>query len=78
MDGPAGDPREESIGDLLGRLVEDGRAYAKAEIELYRRSRAHRAARARNGLVALVAGAVLLVSSMTALLFGAVLWLSRC
>lgn len=76
MDGPAGDPREESIGDLFGRLAEDGRAFAKAEIELYRQIARHRAARARNGLIALIAGAVLLISSITALLFGLVLWLS--
>lgn len=76
MDGPAGDPHEESIGDLFGRLAEDGRAYAKAEIGLIRQIALHRAARAKNGLVALLAGILLLLSSFTALLFGLVLWLA--
>lgn len=71
-----GDGKEETIGALLGRLAEDGRAYVKAEIAVYRAIAARRAARARNGLIALVAGAVLLVSSITALLFGLVLWLA--
>jgi hypothetical protein len=71
-----GDPKEESIGALFGRLAEDGRAYAKAELELYRQIARHRAARARGGLIALIAGAVLLLSSFTALIFGLVLWLA--
>ena len=41
-----------------------------------RRSRGDRAARARSGLIALVAGVVLLLSSLTALIFGLVLWLA--
>jgi hypothetical protein len=76
LDAPADDPREESIGDLFGRLADDGRAYAKAEIELYRRIALHRAGRARAGLIALVAGGVLLLSSLTALILGLVLWLA--
>jgi Putative Actinobacterial Holin-X, holin superfamily III len=76
LDAPADDPREESIGDLFGRLVDDGRAYAKAEIDLYRQIALHRAGRARSGLIALVAGAVLLLSSLTALIFGLVLGLA--
>ena len=76
MDAPADDPRDESIGDLLGRLVDDGRAYAKAEIDLYREIALHRAGRARAGLIALAAGAVLLLSSLTALILGLVLGLA--
>jgi hypothetical protein len=77
LDGPAGDPREESIGDLVGRLVEDGRAYAEAELELIKAIAEYRALRARRALVALAAGWFLLVSSMTALLIGAVTGLSQ-
>lgn len=72
----AGEPREESIGELLGRLAEDGRAFVKAEIGVYKAIAARRAARARNGLIALAIGAVLLIASITALLLGLVLWLS--
>ena len=76
MDGPAGDPRDESIGDLFGRLIDDGKSYAKAEIDLYRQIALHRAGRARSGLIALIAGAVLLLSSLTALILGLVLGLA--
>ena len=72
----AGDPQDESIGTLLGRLADDGRAYVKAEIGVYKAIAARRAARARSGLIALAIGAVLLISSITALLLGLVLWLS--
>ena len=76
MDAPAQDPREESIGDLFGRLVEDGRRYARAEVDLLKRIARHRVGRARNGLIALAAGAVLLLSSLTALILGLVLGLA--
>jgi hypothetical protein len=76
LDAPASDPREESIGDLAGRLVDDGRAYARAELELLKRIARHRAGRARNGLILLAVGAVLLLSSLTALILGLVLGLA--
>lgn len=76
MDAPVQDPREESIGDLFGRLMDDGRSYARAEIDLYKQIALHRAGRARAGLVALIAGGVLLLSSLTALIFGFVLGLA--
>lgn len=72
----AGDGKEESIGALLGRLADDGKAYVRAEIGVYKAIAARRAKRARAGLIALAIGAVLLISSITALLFGLVLWLS--
>jgi hypothetical protein len=71
-----GDPKEESIGALFGRLAEDGRAYARAELDLFRQIARRRAARARGGLIALILGALLLLSSLTALIFGLVLWLA--
>lgn len=76
MDAPAQDPRDESIGDLVGRLIEDGRTYAQAEIELLKRIAQHRAGRARTGLIMLVAGGVLALSALTALIFGFVLGLA--
>ena len=72
----AGEPQDESIGTLLGRLADDGRAYVKAEIGVYKAIAARRAARARSGLIALAVGVVLLISSITALLLGLVLWLA--
>ena len=76
MDAPGEDQRDDSIGELFGRLVEDGRAYAEAEVALYRQIAAHRAGRARGGLIALAAGAVLLLCALTALTLGAVLGLA--
>lgn len=76
MEGPAGDPREESIGDLVNRLVDDARIYAKAEIEVVRQIARHRAGKAKTGLILLAAGGVLLLSSLTALLLGLVLGLA--
>jgi Putative Actinobacterial Holin-X, holin superfamily III len=76
LDAPAHDPREESIGDLVGRLIEDGRSYARAEVDLLKRIARHRANRARNGLILLAAGAILLFSSLTALILGLVLGLA--
>ncbi|WP_114951288.1 phage holin family protein [Sphingosinicella terrae] len=76
MDSPAHDPRDEGISDLVSRLLEDGRAYARAELDLVKQIARHRADRARNGLIALAAGAVLLLSSLTALILGLVLGLA--
>ncbi len=76
MDAPGHGPQEESIGDLFGRLIEDGRSYARAEIDVVKQIARHRAGKARNGLIMLVAGGVLLLSSLTALLLGLVLGLA--
>jgi membrane protein implicated in regulation of membrane protease activity len=76
LEEPEGDPKEESIGALFGRLAEEGRAYAKAEVAVYREVARRRLARARAGLIALLAGALLLVSALTALILGLVLWLA--
>lgn len=72
----AGEPKDESIGELLGRLAEDGRTFVKAEVDVYKAIAARRMARARNGLIALAIGGVLLVCSVSALLLGLVLWLA--
>jgi hypothetical protein len=76
LDAPAHDPREESVGDLLGRLVEDGRNYARAELDLLRQIARHRAGRARNGLILLAGGGVLALSALTALIIGFVMGLA--
>jgi len=77
LHGPAQDPRDDSIGDLVGRLVEDGREYARTEIGLYKQIARYRAGRARNGLILLAAGAVLGLSALTALILGFVLGLAN-
>ena len=72
-----GSAQEESIGELIGRLIEDGRSYAEAELELVKAIAEYRALRARRALVAARGRLVLLVSSTTALVIGAVLWPRR-
>ncbi len=72
---PAGP--DEAIGDLVGRLVEDGRDYAAAELALLKEIARHRAARAKTGAILAGAGATLLLSALTALVVGFVLALSE-
>ena len=76
MASPAQDPRDESIADLVSRLIEDGRSYARAEIDLLKQIARHRAGRARTGLVLVVAGGLLGLSAVTALVLGLVLGLA--
>jgi hypothetical protein len=76
LDAPFGDPRDDSVGDLVGRLVEDARTYAQAEVDLLKQVARHRAGRARNGAILLAGGAVLLLSSLTAIILGLVLGLA--
>ena len=73
---PTHDPRDDSIGELVSRLVEDGRAYARAEIDLVKRIARHRAARAKSGAMLLGIGATLLLCSLTALVLALVLGLA--
>ena len=76
MDAPVQNPQDESLGDLFGQLIDDGRAVATAEINLYKQIALHRAGRARSGAVSLVAGGVLLWFAMIALILGLVLGLA--
>jgi hypothetical protein len=76
LDAPVHNPQEESIADLFGRLMDDGRGLARAEINLYKKVALRRVAKARTGLVLLVAGAVLGLSALTALIVGCVLALA--
>jgi hypothetical protein len=77
LDAPGEDPRQESIGDLVGRLIEDGRSYAEAELELVKAIAEYRALRARRALVSLAVGWFLLVTSTTAVVIGAVMSLAQ-
>ncbi len=72
----ATDPRDATIGELVSGLVEDGRAYARAELDLLKRIAKHRANRARGGAMLLGIGITLLLCSMTALVLALVLGLA--
>jgi hypothetical protein len=61
------DPRDESVGALVGRLVEDGKAYAKAEVALYKAVAKRRVGRAKSGAMLVGIGVTLLMCGLTAL-----------
>ena len=73
---PSHDPRDETIGSLVHRLMDDGRAYARAELDLVKRIAAHRAGKAKSGAILLGIGVVLLLCSLTALVLALVLGLA--
>ena len=56
---PGPDQERDSIGELLGRLVEEGRALVKAELALFRTDFYRRIARARSGALLLLIGAIM-------------------
>ena len=76
MDARVQNPADESIGDLVHQLVDDGRSLARAEINLYKQIAIYRASKAKNGIAALVAGGLLAYAGLIALLVGFVLGLA--
>jgi hypothetical protein len=68
LDAPAGQTGESSIGDLFGRLAEDGRAFLRAETGLYKSIARRRASKAAPGLGALVAAFLLANAALITLL----------
>ena len=67
---------EESIGTLIGRLVEDGKGYAHAEIGYYRTLVASKLGEAKLGLIFGVTALVIALCAVTALLVGLILSLA--
>jgi len=53
------EPKQETIGALLARLIEDGRRLAQAELALFRADLYRRIARARIGALLLLVGAIM-------------------
>lgn len=74
MDAP--EPDEKSIGELLQRLVEDGRGYAEAEIGYYRTLLRARLRDARSMLWMGAVALALALAAAVALVVGLVLTLS--
>ena len=68
MEKPAGNGSEAAIGDLFGRLADEGKAYVQAEIALYKAIAARRADAAKYGAVAIAAAIVLLNAALVALM----------
>lgn len=76
MEAPAAREEESSLGELLGRLGDDARAYASAEAKLYQAIARRRIGRARNGAIAVVAAALLANAALLVLLIGLALELA--
>lgn len=72
---PASKPPEPSIGDLFGRLADEGKAYVRAEAGVYKAIAARRIGNARSGAIALVASLLLVNAALIALLVSFVLGL---
>ena len=68
MDAHVGNMSESSIGELFGRVADDAKTFARAEIGLYKTIAAVRVSKARNGAIALVA-ALFLVNAALITLF---------
>lgn len=76
MDARVESPTDTSIGDLLGRLVEEGRTVARTEANLYKQIALYRVGKARTGLIAAAAGGVLALAGLIAALVGVVMGLA--
>ncbi len=70
-------PEEKAgIGTLIGRLVEDGKGYVRAEFAYVKALAGERMRAAKSGVIFLVAGLVLLHGALIALFVGLVLSLA--
>jgi hypothetical protein len=67
LDAQRGTLPEPSVGDLFGRLAEDGRAFVRAETNLYKAIARHRVGKASGGAAALVAAVFLLNAALVTL-----------
>ena len=77
MDAPASKPAEPTIGELFGRLSEEGKAFARAEANLYRAIAMRRVGLAKNGAIALVAALFLVNAALVAFMVGLALQLAK-
>jgi hypothetical protein len=59
---------EASIGDLFTRLADDGKAFARAEVGLYRAIARRRVSKAAGGAIAMVVAFLLLNAALITLL----------
>lgn len=71
-------PDDESIGALIGRLVEDAKAFGRAELAYYRTIAGERLTAARTGLILVVTALLLAVAASIALILGLLLILAAC
>jgi len=68
--------REESIGDLVGRLATDARAYAEAEVGYYRALALQKGREAQAGFFLAIAALLVAIAAFVALPVGLILVLA--
>lgn len=69
-------PADEPVGDLVARLIADGRDVASAEVNLYKQIALYRVGKAKTGAIALAAGGFLAFAGLIAALVGLVMGLA--
>jgi hypothetical protein len=77
VDAPASRPPEPTIGELFGRLADEGKAFAWAEANLYRAIAMRRVSLAKNGVIALVATLFLVNAALVAFMVGLAMQLAK-
>lgn len=77
MDARVQHSTDNSIGDLFGQLVDDGRTLVRTEVDLYKQIALYRANKAKTGIAALVAGGLLAYAGLIAALVGLVMGLAH-
>lgn len=68
---------EDGLRDLVGRLADDARGYAKAEVAVVRETMAVRARDARGGMLLVIVGISLVVAASVALVLGMLLTVAQ-
>jgi hypothetical protein len=76
LDARVQNPADSGIGDLFSELVADGRNLVSAEVNLYKQIARYRVGKAKNGVIALVAGGFLAYAGLIAFLVGVVMGLA--
>lgn len=76
MDAPVRNPEEDSIAELVGKLIDEGREVARTEVALYKQIARRRSAKAKSGLVFVAAAGMLGLLAGIGLVVGLILSLA--
>lgn len=76
MDAEFRNPQEEGIADLVGRLIDEGREVARTEVNLYKQIALRRSAKAKSGLVLVVAAGLIALLAGIGLVVGLIMALA--
>jgi hypothetical protein len=76
LDAPFRNPQEEGIADLVGRLIDEGREVARTEVNLYKQIALRRSAKAKSGLILVVAAGLIALLAGIGLVVGLIMALA--